>query len=1550
MSLSRVFRVLHKLGPPYSVLLESRQFEDGLLLESGTVVSLTPQEKEELKSDYTKAIDAYGCLGVMMFGDDKAGKARSLYLVLVTACMPVGKLLNCEVFRITGASFFSLQNGTVDADSRCTDVKKLLSSGKFYFTWSAMNGSEILDLTVSFQDQDKKNDDQRFFWNHLLHLHFKHFGADCALWLFRVMCGGIDIRTVYVGAQQARAVVISRLSCERAGTRFNVRGADDEGHVANFVESEQAIILGENVSSFMQIRGSIPLFWGQPGLNVGSHKIKISRGFEASAPTYDRHFSSIVDNYGQCLIVNLLGSKGDESMLSRLFQLHHEKSAFSEEVTMFCFDYHCECRGKSENLSKLKTKIWDKLESYGCYTYKDDEKLRITQTGVIRINCLDCLDRTNSTKTYFGMQMLPKQLESLGLGNNKQLEDRFREAFKTAWPITGDLISRMYAGTGALEGKTKFKDGARSVTRAIQNNFLDQSKQGAIDLLILGTNSADIELMARANNLMSGDCLRAPTAVLRGMCDKFKDYTSILPIRVAIGTWNVNGGKHFRSLAYKDQTLDDWLIKCEQSPTNNFYKALYDFSSAEEGDLSFASGDIIDVHHALEDGEWMSGSCNGCNGIFPAAYVTKLLPRYTALYDFPAHQEGDLDFVAGDTIEVTEMTGEWWKGRVSRDEYNPDELEGTFPASYVEIFKDSLSSDSFSNLADNNDAEVDWNKAMDFYVIGFQEMVELSAGNIVNTSHTNQHTWGIELQKTISNKYKYVLLASEQLVGVCFYVFVRPHHTPHIRDVEIGTVKTGLGGATGNKGGIGIRMQFHNSSLCFVCSHLAAGQGQVQDRNNDFAEISKKMVFSGNKSIYCHDYIFWCGDLNYRIDMPIDEVKQLVVEKDWKSLQSNDQLCTEKKEGRVFQCFLEGDTNFAPTYKYDLFSDDYDTSEKSRTPAWTDRVLWFRRKWFADTQDSGSSLVSVSQDPEWNPGKLLYYNKADIKTSDHRPVIAILDVDIIQSDEEHLNTTFHKFVEAQGPPDATILISLTQEENTGDIPLSGELFEAIMSRLNEIGEVIITRHFKGKLMVIFSDGTAAVRATDLNETSVDGTLIYVTLKSRGWEEDVEHELRQHSHSFSANESYAEKYANEGEPCQYNYDVYHNDAEHEEDSSESPRYEYNTYHQTSTQLYDIPVSEATDTINESNKEVMEDVNDPGWAFESEHYSYSYMPPNPELTKKVSAPPRPSSGPVKKRAPPRPNTLPTMPSGPPPLPSQSPSIMPGPPTAKPGLSIGPQSTASFTPLEPSTILIPEPAPLPSRPPRATARSRHVPKRKAPAPPPNTAGMPPPLPLTPPKGPPKVRSQHMNAAFIPENHSEPSLLDLDPYAPTSAHVPPRPVSAGVLIPSVISGTKDSNPPTIAPRKTPATMMPLPTVSKSANVWYTKQETNFPPPRVGQPHVSQRPNNMSMVAEKPQSNLSTGPFTVATPLDNHILVPLRPTPAPKSISNKAKSVPSVQNDPFHLAGQQYVLPFTSKPLKPQVPPKNDPWGTSPAVDKNSNDIPNSFSTDFSKMSFNQF
>lgn len=78
--------------------------------------------------------------------------------------------------------------------------------------------------------------------------------------------------------------------------------------------------------------------------------------------------------------------------------------------------------------------------------------------------------------------------------------------------------------------------------------------------------------------------------------------------------------------------------------------------------------------------------------------------------------------------------------------------------------------------------------------------------------------------------------------------------------------------------------------------------------------------------------------------MPNEAVKDCVRDENWATLVESDQLTCSKKEGKCFEDYMEARILFAPTYKYDIFSDEYDSSEKCRTPAWTDRVLVRGRK------------------------------------------------------------------------------------------------------------------------------------------------------------------------------------------------------------------------------------------------------------------------------------------------------------------------------------------------------------------------------------------------------------------------------------------------------------------------------------------------------------------------------------------------------------------------------------------------------------------------------
>ncbi|XP_033638398.1 synaptojanin-1-like [Asterias rubens] len=1088
LTFGKSFRVYHKLEPPYSVILETRKRQETLLFESDAVAVLCQAETETLKKQYQKLMDGYGCLGVLKLN---IGEQTILYLVIVTGCVSIGKIGSSEIFRITATSFISLRHDPGD-EERISEVRKLLSSGTFYFVWSSSAQQQPFDLSLCAQRQNQEHTtDNRFFWNRTLHLHLQRFNVNCSDWLLVVMCGGVEIRTIYCGTRQAKACLISRLSCERAGTRFNVRGTNDDGQVANFCETEQLIFLDDvNMSSFVQTRGSVPLFWEQPGLQVGSHRVKMARGYEASAPAFDRHMSMIKTQYGDQAIVNLLGSKEGEDLLSKAFQNHHKNSPHSQDIPHILFDYHQMSRQK-DYLRVLQSKIQKFLVAFEFFHLDEGDKIKNVQTGTMRTNCLDCLDRTNAVQAFFGLLMIPKQLAAFGLGNKPQMLSRFEEVYRTIWALNGDHVSRIYAGTGALEGRTragKLRDGARSVTRTIQNNFFDGSKQEAIDIMLLG-NSLVGELADKAGALLPKSHLHASPSILRAVCEREDDITDSVSLRVCVGTWNVNGGRHFRSIAYKNQSMTDWL---------------------------------------LDNPEVVQTTRQGCS------------------------EEG-----------------------------------------------------------------VDFKQPVDVYAIGFEEMVDLNAGNIISTNANNLKQWSMELQKTLSRDHKYILLTCEQLVGVCLYIFIRPHHAPYIRDVGLETVKTGMKGAAGNKGAVAIRFLFHSTSMCFICGHFAAGQSQVKDRNDDYAEISRKIMFPMGRTLATHDYVFWCGDFNYRIDMEKEQLKEFIAQENYEALKSSDQLLQQKKEGNTFQGFHEGAIQFAPTYKYDLFSDDYDTSEKNRSPAWTDRILWRRRKQRFRKRSEAQELQEY-----FDPGRILHYGRAELKVSDHRPVVAVIEIEILQVNDKKRSSVYHDIVFEQGPPDGTIILSLTSPGSHDTHEFDDEAVDHVLELLAVIGDAILVRFVEMCMLVTFKDAVSALTARELEGTQVVGKELHVNLKTEDWVNQLEKELAmcapntERLHNPVSNSLLGESF----DIPSMSFDMDDGDCESLEDSEETPVLPAPLVPQPVTSRPTTPINDISEPSSESTQPKPARPSRP-----------------PPLSRQVNAPPRPSTQPAKP-PPTRPNVAP------------------------------------------------------------------------------------------------------------------------------------------------------------------------------------------------------------------------------------------------------------------------------------------------------------------------
>lgn len=136
----------------------------------------------------------------------------------------------------------------------------------------------------------------------------------------------------------------------------------------------------------------------------------------------------------------------------------------------------------------------------------------------------------------------------------------------------------------------------------------------------------------------------------------------------------------------------------------------------------------------------------------------------------------------------------------------------------------------------------------------------------------------------------------------------------------------------------------------------------------DVTTRSDMFVGGGDGSmILDHEICILNGDLNYRIDaMPRDTVVNHVKANNLAKLLERDQLLLSRKRNPGFRlrAFQESPITFAPTYKYDVGTDTYDTSEKKRSPAWCDRVLY-----------RGLGRIKQTE-----------YRRHEVRASDHRPV------------------------------------------------------------------------------------------------------------------------------------------------------------------------------------------------------------------------------------------------------------------------------------------------------------------------------------------------------------------------------------------------------------------------------------------------------------------------------------------------------------------------------------------------------------------------------------
>lgn len=183
------------------------------------------------------------------------------------------------------------------------------------------------------------------------------------------------------------------------------------------------------------------------------------------------------------IAVSLLGHHRYERALQRAFKeycrthlidlLHFDMNAFTNDYESL----------KKRFYSKLKKVVYKKMVREGATL---DKKLRSAEIRrflhenkiIFRVNCLDCLDRSNLAQFLIFDFLYPT---------------RFK-AVKSLWKHNGNALSNFYTGSNALKadlanhGKIsligRMNDLLISANRMLNNKFNDKAKESAIDMLL----------------------------------------------------------------------------------------------------------------------------------------------------------------------------------------------------------------------------------------------------------------------------------------------------------------------------------------------------------------------------------------------------------------------------------------------------------------------------------------------------------------------------------------------------------------------------------------------------------------------------------------------------------------------------------------------------------------------------------------------------------------------------------------------------------------------------------------------------------------------------------------------------------------------------------------------------------------------------------------------------------------------------------------------------------------------------------------------------------
>lgn len=485
----------------------------------------------------------WGLLGFVRFTGD-------YYMLLITKRSSVAIIGGHYVYQIDGTELLSLASTKRDRNSEEQRFLGILNNldltKSFYFSYT-YDVTNTLQKNISWEREHLQSGpssspnrklNEMFVWNHhLLQGPAKHL-ENINDWCVSIIHGFVNQATLSIYGRLVYVTIIARRSRFFAGARFLKRGANDLGYVANDVETEQIVAdmsttsfhapgpvlyANPNYTSYVQHRGSIPLYWTQDNTGVtpkpGIDLNLVDPFYSAAA----KHFNDLFARYGgPIFVLNLVKARERTPRESKLLleftnaiEYLNQFLPTEKKILYKAWDMSRASKSRDQDvIAILESIAEDILSVTGLFhngeidrqDHAKDEKtadpMKIpyrfgsTQHGIARTNCIDCLDRTNTAQLVIAKLALGHQLYCLGVIKNPIL-DYDTDAinlFTQMFHDHGDAIAVQYGGSHLVNTMETYRkvnlwssgsrDVLESVKRYYHNSFLDGQRQEAYNLFL----------------------------------------------------------------------------------------------------------------------------------------------------------------------------------------------------------------------------------------------------------------------------------------------------------------------------------------------------------------------------------------------------------------------------------------------------------------------------------------------------------------------------------------------------------------------------------------------------------------------------------------------------------------------------------------------------------------------------------------------------------------------------------------------------------------------------------------------------------------------------------------------------------------------------------------------------------------------------------------------------------------------------------------------------------------------------------------------------------